>query len=68
MHLGLCGSWDGVWSVLGENTTHVCFCLQPLWVNKETWAHFVATEVVQLKEGLYSTMVPTRARSPRKLP
>lgn len=69
VHLGLHMFWDRVCSVLGENVTHFCFCLHPLWVNKETWAHFASGELIKPMEVLlYSRTVTIGAQNPWELP
>ena len=62
-------SCDGVCLVLGETITHLSCGLHPLWVNKETWAQFLARELIKPMEGLlHSRMVTIRAWNPQKLP
>ena len=54
---------------LGETITHLSCGLHPLWVNKETWAQFIARELIKPMEGLlHSRMVTIRAWNPQKLP
>lgn len=58
VRLGLHVSWGRGRSVWGESVTP----LHHLWVNNETWAHFIPRELIKPKKGLI-----IRAHSPWKL-